>query len=88
LSHSTDDSVAEAVKSTHPDEALTIWKQVAEWEIARVKPAAYKVAATYLKKTRALYRKQERAKEWNTYFSSLKQRHKAKRRLVEILDTL
>jgi len=46
------------------------------------------VAATYLKKTRALYRKQERTKEWNTYFSSLKQQHKAKRRLIEILDTL
>jgi len=86
--HDTDNSVAEAVKSTHPDEALAIWKRVAEWEIARVKPAAYKIAAAYLKKTRALYRKRKRTDEWNTYLLSLKQHHKAKRRLIEILDSL
>jgi uncharacterized Zn finger protein len=88
LYHDTDDSVAEAVKSTHPDEALAIWKRVAEWEIARVKPEAYKVAAPYLKKTHALYRKQKRADEWNNYLSALRQQHKAKRRLIEILDSL
>jgi len=86
--HNTDDSVAEAVKSTHPDEALAIWKRVAEWEIARVKPAAYKVAAPYLKKIRALYRKQKRTGEWNIYFTALRRQHKAKRRLIEILDSL
>ena len=86
--HETDNSVAEAVKSTHPEEALAIWKRVAEWEITRVKPAAYKVAATYLKKIRALYRKQERVDEWNTCLLALRQQHKAKRRLIEILDSL
>ncbi len=86
--HDTDNSVAEAVKSTHPDEALAIWKRVAEWEIARVKPAAYKVAATYLKKIRALYRKRKRTDEWNTYLLNLRQQHKAKRRLIEILASL
>ena len=88
LHHDTDDSVAEAVKSTHPDEALAIWKRVAEWEIARVKPAAYKVAAPYLKKIRALYRKQKRTAEWKSYLSILRRQHKAKRRLIEILDSL
>ena len=88
LYHDTDDSVAEAVKSTHPDEALAIWKRVAEWEIARVKPSAYKVAAPYLKKIRALYRKQKRTGEWNTYLTALRRQHKAKRRLIEILNSL
>jgi uncharacterized Zn finger protein len=88
LYHDTDDSVAEAVKSTHPDEALAICKRVAEWEIARVKPAAYKVAAPYLKKIRALYRKQKRTDEWNSYLTALRRQHKAKRRLIEILDSL
>ena len=88
LYHDTDDSVAEAVKSTHPDEALSIWKQIAEWEIARVKPAAYKVAAPYLKKIRALYQKQKRTDEWNSYLTALRRQHKAKRRLIEILDSL
>ncbi len=86
--HNMDDSVAEAVKSTHPDEALAIWKRVVEWEIARVKPAAYKVATIYLKKTRTLYRKQKRIGEWNTYLLNLRQQHKAKRRLIEILASL
>jgi uncharacterized Zn finger protein len=88
LCHDTDDSIAEALKSTHPDEALAIWKRVAEWEIARVKPAAYKVAAPYLKKIRALNRKQKRTGEWNTYLTALRRQHKAKRRLIEILDSL
>lgn len=86
--HHMDDSVAEAVKSTHPDEALAIWKRVVKWEIARVMPAAYKVAAIYLKKTRTLYRKQKRIGEWNTYLLNLRQQHKAKRRLIEILASL
>ncbi len=85
---SQDDSVAETVKSTYPDEAVAIWKQLAEREIARVKPAAYKVAATYLKKVRVLFRKEKRTAEWNAYLLSLKQHHKAKRRLIEILNTL
>ncbi|HED19081.1 MAG TPA: hypothetical protein ENI74_06210 [Gammaproteobacteria bacterium] len=61
---------------------------MAEGEIARVKPAAYKVAATYLKKARTLYRKRKRTDEWNTYLLNLRQQHKAKRRLIEILDSL
>jgi uncharacterized Zn finger protein len=88
MHHNMDDSVAEAVKSTHPDEALAIWKRVAEWEIARVKPAAYKVAAPYLKKIRALYQEQKRTGEWNTYLTALRQQHKAKRRLIETLNSL
>ncbi len=86
--HETDNSVAEAVKSTHPDEALTIWKRVVEWEIDRVKPASYKVAVAYLKKVRALYQKRKRPDEWNAYLSTLKLQHKAKRRLVEMLGSL
>ena len=86
--HETDNSVAEAVKSTHPDEALAIWKRVAERKIARIKPAAYKVAVAYLKKIRALYKKRKRTDDWNVYLSALKQQHKAKRRLVEMLNSL
>jgi len=88
LPASQDEAVAEAVKSTYPDEAVAIWKQPAEREITRVKPAAYKVAATYLKKVHVLFRKEKRTAEWNAYLLSLKQHHKAKRRLIETLNTL
>ncbi len=86
--HHTDDEVADAIKRQHPDETLAIWKRVAEWEIDQVKPAAYRVAAPYLKKIRALYRKLKRGDEWNNYLMSLKKKHKAKRRLMEILVAL
>jgi len=88
LYHGTDDKVADAIKTKHPNEALTIWKRVAEWEIDRVKPKAYQAAVPYLKKMRALYQKLKRVDEWNHYLTSLKQQHKAKRRLMEILEWL
>jgi len=86
--HHTDDKVADAIKRQYPDETLAIWKRVAEWEINRVKPAAYRAAAPYLRKIRALYRKLKRGDEWNNYLASLKAKHKAKRRLMEILEKL
>jgi len=86
--HHTDDKVADAIKRQYPEETLAIWKRVAEWEIDRVKPAAYQVAAPYLKKMRALYRKLKRGDEWNNFLASLKAKHKAKRRLMEILAKL
>ncbi len=88
IPYDEDDSVAEAVKHTHPDEALAIWRRRAEGEISKVKPAAYKVAASYLIKMRTLYRKQKKTDEWRRYFLSLKQQNKARRRLIETLDSL
>lgn len=81
-------SVADAVKSTHPEEALIIWKRKVDKEIARVKVSAYQDAAPYLKKIRTLYRKQCRTGTWNSYLLSIMEQHKAKRRLIEILNNL
>ena len=49
---SLDDEVADAIAATHPDRAVAIWKELAENEIALVKPRAYQDAIPYLRKAR------------------------------------
>jgi uncharacterized Zn finger protein len=82
------DEVAEAVKQSHPDVSLEIWKNLAEDQIKLVKPAAYEVAARYLRKMRDIYQKTHRMAEWTTLVKSIRAAHKPKRSLMQILDTL
>ena len=88
MSRETDRAVAKAVEETHPDVALAIWQEIAEELIAQVKPRAYLEAAPYLKMMKQLYSRNDRSAEWNAYLQALRTRHKAKRRLMEVLDTL
>lgn len=80
--------VATAVKKSHPDVSLNIWKHLAESKIALVKPSAYQISANYLKNVRDLLSTQRRRQEWDDYIAALRTKHKAKRRLMEILDSL
>lgn len=80
--------VAEAVKQSHPDASLEIWKKLAEDQIRLVKPAAYEVAAGYLRKMRDIYRKTQRLDEWEELIRDIRSVHKPKRSLMQILDTL
>ncbi len=82
------DEVAEAVKKSRPDVSLEIWKNLAEDQIKLVKPAAYEVAARYLRKMRDIYQKTHRMAEWTTLVKSIRAAHKPKRSLMQILDTL
>lgn len=82
------EAVAEAVAKTHPDTALGIWKQIAVDRIKLVKPRAYEEAAVFLRKMRKVYRETQRAGEWHQLIASLRTEHKAKRRLMEVLDSL
>lgn len=80
--------VAEAVKQSHPNVSLEIWKNLAEDQIRLVKPAAYEVAAKYLRKMRDVYQKNQRIDEWAGLIQSIRAAHKPKRSLMQILDTL
>ena len=80
--------VAAAVAGTHPDVSLAIWKKLAEGQINLVKPKAYEVAAGYLRKMHNIYQKTGRLEQWRTLIQSLRTAHKAKRRLMEVLDLL
>ncbi len=85
---SNDDRVAEALKSKYPDDSLVIWRTLAESHIAAVKPSEYQTAAIYLRKMKNLYHSLKRMADWKQYLLDLRLKHKAKRRLMQILDTL
>ncbi len=81
-------TVAKAVKGTHPDVSLEIWRKCAEREIGYVKPAAYQVAGRYLAEMRSVYERTNRSEEWAAYILELRTTHKRKTRLMEVLDSL
>ena len=84
----TDKSVAQAVAGSHPQVALVIWRSIVDSLIGQVKPKAYEEAATYLRRMCQVYQESCRGAEWNGLLGELRREHKAKRRLLEVLDGL
>ena len=83
-----DKTVANAVLNTHPDLALAIWTEIVNNLIKKVKPKAYEEAAVYLRLMRKVYDRDHRLEDWQRLLEGLRREHKAKRRLMSILDTL
>ena len=83
-----DDSVASAVQVHSPDRAVAIWKDLAEWQIAKVKPSAYQEAARYLRKASKVMQLEKKSAEWKSYLGALRETHARKSRLIEVLDGL
>ena len=81
-----DNEVAGALQATHPEVSIAIYKHLADEHIMEVKLAAYEVAAGYLKKIKTLYLDAQMEGEWLQYLQAIKTTHKAKRRLMEILN--
>jgi uncharacterized Zn finger protein len=86
--HHVDERVAKAVASSHPQLALDIWYTIVEQKIGRVSPSAYVEAASYLRLMHKVYQATQRLPEWNSLLVELRTKHKAKRRLLEVLDNL
>lgn len=82
------DVVAEAVAGSYPERSAAIWQKLAEECIAQTKPAAYEVAAVYLRKLRRVWTEHGQASEWRSYVEALGAANKRKRRLIETLDAL
>jgi len=80
--------VANTVAAAYPERAIAIWKQLAEAQIAQTQPRAYEAAVGYLQNVADLMRQQGRDDEWRRYLAELRQTHKRKRRLLEMLDSL
>jgi uncharacterized Zn finger protein len=80
--------VAAAVKDTHPERTIAIWKALAERLIQETKPRAYREAADYLRWLGKLLTEKGRANEWTRYLAELRAQHARKRALLEILETL
>lgn len=83
-----DDDVAEAIASTHPDRAVAIWKDLAEAEIARVKPAGYREAVPYLRQVRNVLTRSGREGEWEEYLAALRRQNRRRPRCIEELGRL
>jgi uncharacterized Zn finger protein len=84
----TDRIVAKAVAKTHPDVALGIWRDMVDRLIAEVKPRAYIEAGGFLRLMHKVYEANHRLADWHELLAELRQNHKAKRRLLEVLDSL
>ncbi len=82
------EAIAQAVQKTNPDVSLDYWRGKVDALIAKVKPAAYREAMPYLRKIQKLMLSSGRVDDYRRYISALRQQHKAKRRLMEELDTL
>jgi uncharacterized Zn finger protein len=80
--------VAAAVKDTHPDRTIAIWKALAEGLIQETKPKAYREAAVYLRWLGKLLTEKGRSGEWARYLAELRTQHVRKRAMLEVLDTL
>ncbi|NUO10098.1 MAG: hypothetical protein HUU08_15760 [Candidatus Brocadia sp.] len=76
------------VSGNCPDEALKIWCDLAEDQIALTKPSAYETAVGYLKQARDIYRKTHRRKEWESFVAVLREANKKKTRIIQNLRTL
>ena len=80
--------VAEAVASTHPDRAIEIYIAAAEGLIDQTKPDAYVSAGALLRRVRDLLRNSRRSREWPKLLAGIREKHRRKRRLMEVLDGL
>jgi len=80
------EKVAQAVSKSHPDLSLKIWRITVDNLIGEVKTHAYQEAAKYLRKMHNAYLQNKRRDEWSAMLVELRTRHKAKRRLMEVLN--
>jgi uncharacterized Zn finger protein len=85
---SRDDQIAEAIAQSYPERALDIWKTLAEGRIAQTQTHAYEQASVYLRKLQNLLKQLDRAREWQSYLTRLRQANARKRRLLDLLDDM
>ncbi len=80
--------VARAVGSTHPERALEIYRAAAERLIDRGHPNAYAEAGGLLRRVREILDASGRSSEWPEIVAEVRESHRRKRRLMEVLDGL
>lgn len=69
------------------DVSLRIWHYLAERQINRVKPEACRVVVNYLRKQK-IYVRKRREDEWLAYLTGVRTKDRAKRKVIQILDSL
>jgi len=80
--------VARAVAAIHPERAIEIYRAAAERLIDRAHPKAYAEAGGLLRRVREVLDASGRASEWPEFLAGVRESHRRKRRLMEVLDGL
>ncbi|HEX8844750.1 MAG TPA: hypothetical protein VF791_08915 [Pyrinomonadaceae bacterium] len=70
--HDYRQEVAEAAEKDHPQEALVLYREMAEQSIAERHRGAYQQAAQYLKRVKALSKRLAALADWETYLHELR----------------
>jgi hypothetical protein len=78
--------VAQAAEEPYPDDAIRLYKSLAQKLIDVRGRESYRQAVSYLTRVRLLYQKQERELEWQAYIANLRNSNKDRRALKEELD--
>ncbi len=78
--------VAKAAEEQYPDEAIRLYKSVAQKLISGRGRENYQQATGYLSRVKLLYQKQGREAEWHAYITNLRNSNKSLRALKEELD--
>lgn len=78
--------VAEAVEETHPDRAITIYRELAESIANETNTKTYPDVGKYLKRIKPLLEKMGREGEWPILLQEFRDKHRRKRRLMQVLD--
>ena len=80
--------LAAAAERDFPDEAIAIYRRLADRSIAQRQRTAYREAAGHLARVQSVLRANGRTREWDETIAALRQQHKTLRALREELDAL
>ena len=82
------DQVAAAVKESHPERSLAIYRQRVDDHLPHASASAYEVTAGYLRKMRPILKALHREVEWDGLIADIRARYKNRPKFMEILDKL
>jgi uncharacterized Zn finger protein len=83
-----EDKLWAAAADCFPDRALRFWMGCADQEAQTAQPKGYAIAIGYLKKIRALMRKQGRNDDWAEYLAGVREVHARKKKFTGMLDVM
>lgn len=81
-------ALARAVEMTHPERAAELYLSLAESVAEERKPKQYPVAGAFIKRAESMLKQAGREDESAALIEDFRSRHRAKRRLMEVLDGL
>ncbi|MDI6721291.1 MAG: hypothetical protein QMD85_02785, partial [Candidatus Aenigmarchaeota archaeon] len=80
--------LAAACEDEVPDASIKLYRELADKKIKRMGNDSYKIAAKYLVRLKKLYKYANQEKEWKTYITKLREKHKPKRNFIALIAEL